>query len=280
MKLTTGYSTCPNDTFIFYAMVHAKVDTEGLEFMPVLGDVEYLNKKAFDAELQITKLSYHAYAHVSDNYMILDSGSALGRGNGPLLLSKDALAADEEQLKGLKVAIPGKYTTAGLLLGIAFPEIKDKPEYLFSDIEDAVLSGEVDAGLAIHENRFTYQSRGLHKIIDLGEYWEEKFDLPIPLGGIVISRDLPSGIIKKVNRVLKRSVEYAFRNKDNVMPYVKKYAQEMDEQVMLKHIGLYVNDFTLDLGEEGRQAVRKMLEIASEKELIAGFPEALFVSDM
>ena len=182
MKLTLGYSTCPNDTFIFDAMVHHKIDTEGLEFSPFLGDVEELNKKAFTQELDITKLSYHAYAFLSEFYMILDSGSALGKGNGPLLLSKKKLYPDK--LKEVKIAIPGKYTTANLLFGIAFPEAVSKKEYLFSDIEEAILSGEVDAGLAIHENRFTYKTKGLRKIMDLGEFWEDLTDLPIPLAKV------------------------------------------------------------------------------------------------
>lgn len=278
MKLSLGYSTCPNDTFIFDAMVHHKIDTEGLEFSPFLGDVEELNKKAFDQELDITKLSYHAFAFMSESYMILDSGSALGKGNGPLLLSKRKLYPDE--LKEVKIAIPGKYTTANLLFGIAFPEAINKKEYLFSDIEEAILSEEVDAGLAIHENRFTYKSKGLRKIIDLGEFWENLSNLPIPLGGIMIKRKLPDEIKVKMNRVMKRSIEFAFQNKQEVMPYVRKYAQEMDESVMMKHIGLYVNDFTRDLGREGKSAIKKMYEIAGEKKLIPSIPQTLFVSDL
>ena len=276
--LSLGYSTCPNDTFIFDAMVHHKIDTEGLEFSPFLGDVEELNKMAFDQELDITKLSYHAYAFLSKSYMILDSGSALGKGNGPLVLSKRKIYPDE--LKEVKIAIPGKYTTANLLFGIAFPKAVNKVEYLFSNIEEAILSGEVDAGLAIHENRFTYKSKGLRKIIDLGEFWEDLSNLPIPLGGIMIRRDFPDEMIKKVNQVMKRSIKFAFENKQEVMPYVRKYAQEMDESVMMKHIGLYVNDFTRDLGREGKSAIKRMFKIAGEKNLIPQMPKTLFVSDL
>lgn len=277
-KLSLGYSTCPNDTFIFDAMVHHKIDTEGLEFSPFLGDVEELNKKAFNQELDITKLSYHAFAFLSESYMILDSGSALGKGNGPLLLSKKKLYPNE--LKKARIAIPGKYTTANLLFGIAFPEVTNKKEYRFSDIEEAILSGEVDAGLAIHENRFTYKSKGLYKIMDLGEYWEDLSNSPIPLGGIMIQRKFPDEMIKTVNRVMKRSIKFAFENKQQVMPYVRKYAQEMDESVMMKHIGLYVNDFTRDLGREGKSAIKRMYKIAGEKKLIPQLQKTLFVSDL
>ncbi len=278
MTLSLGYSTCPNDTFIFDAMVHHKIDTEGLEFSLFLGDVEELNRKAFDQELDITKLSYHAFAFLSEFYMILDSGSALGKGNGPLLLSKRKIYPDE--LNEVKIAIPGIYTTANLLFGIAFPEAVNKVEYVFSDIEEAILSGEVDAGLAIHENRFTYKSKGLSKIIDLGEFWEDLSNLPIPLGGIMIKRNLPDELIRKVNQVMKRSIKFAFENRQEVMPYVRKYAQEMDESVMMKHIGLYVNDFTRDLGKEGKSAIKRMFEIAEEKKLIPKLPQTLFVSDL
>ena len=278
MKLSLGFSTCPNDTFIFDAMVHQKVDTEGLDFTTFLGDVEELNKKAFRYELDITKLSYHAYAYLSYGYMILDSGSALGQGNGPLLLSKTKVYPDE--VDNLKIAIPGKYTTANLLLGIAYPKAQFKTEYLFSDIEEAVLSGEVDAGLVIHENRFTYASRGLFKIIDLGEYWEELTKELIPLGGIVIRRELPDEVKEKVNRVLKRSIEFAFNQPKAVMPFVRKYAQEMDEEVMMKHIGLYVNEYTLNLGAKGKSAINKFFQLAGERNLIPNVSKNLFVSEI
>jgi len=184
MKLTLGFSPCPNDTFIFDAMVHGRIDTEGLEFDYFLADVEELNRKAFASEVDITKMSYHAYAYVADNYLILDSGSALGHKNGPLLISKRILQPSE--LAGARIAIPGKYTTANLLLSIAWPEALNKTEYLFSDIENALLNEEVDAGLIIHETRFTYYKKGLHKIADMGEYWEKLSGMPIPLGAIVI----------------------------------------------------------------------------------------------
>ncbi|MDX2442265.1 MAG: 1,4-dihydroxy-6-naphthoate synthase [Bacteroidales bacterium] len=277
MKLSLGFSTCPNDTFVFDAMVHQKIDTEGLEFEPFLGDVEELNKRAFLQELDITKLSYHAYAFLSESYMILDSGSALGEGNGPILLSKRKVYPNE--VNDLTIAIPGKYTTANLLLGIAYPYAQQKQEYLFSDIEEAILSDEVDAGLVIHENRFTYASKGLQKVIDLGEFWEKLTEELIPLGGIVILRSLDNEAKAKVNRVLKKSIEFAFKHPEEVMPYVKQYAQEMDENVMKKHIGLYVNEYTIELGEKGKSAIRRFYELAKEKELIPAVNKNLFVSE-
>ncbi|MCF6242829.1 MAG: 1,4-dihydroxy-6-naphthoate synthase [Bacteroidales bacterium] len=275
MKLKLGFSTCPNDTFIFDAMVHHRIDTEGLEFDLILADVEELNKAAFEHEIDITKLSYHAYAYVAPNYILLDSGSALGNNNGPLLISKRKIYPDE--INDVTIAIPGKYTTANLLLSIAYPDAKNKKEYLFSDIEEAVLSNEIDAGLIIHENRFTYAERGLKKIIDLGEFWEEKTQMPIPLGGIVVNRKLPIDIQQKVNRVLRRSLEFAYENPNAALPFIKQYAQEMDEDVMYQHIKLYVNDYSLDLGSKGKSAIKKLYETASELKVIPEMPEDIFL---
>ncbi|MEN8117874.1 MAG: 1,4-dihydroxy-6-naphthoate synthase [Bacteroidota bacterium] len=276
MYLTLGFSTCPNDTFIFDAMIHNKVDTEGLRFDVVMADVEELNKGAVEGTIDITKLSYHAYAYIAQNYKLLTSGSALGRGNGPLLISKHKIYPDE--VSKLKVAIPGKYTTANLLFSIFYPEIKEKKEYLFSDIEDAILDGEADAGVIIHENRFTYQKKGLKKIIDLGEQWENKTNSPIPLGGIVINRKIDSETQKKVNRVLKRSIQFAFDNPESSYNFVKKHAQEMEDEVMKKHIDLYVNDFTLDLGSEGKDAILNLYEEATKNSIIPSISKDIFVS--
>ena len=275
-KITLGFSTCPNDTFIFDAMVHHKIDTEGLEFEVVLGDVEELNQKALKNELDVTKISYNAYAKVANNYLILDAGSALGYKNGPLLISKHKIYPDE--LGTVSIAIPGFNTTANLLLSVAFPEAKGKKEYLFSDIEDAVLSNEVDAGLIIHENRFTYQKKGLKKIVDLGEYWEEKTGLPIPLGGIVVNRKLDKELQLKINRVMKNSVAYAFENPKSAYPFIKQYAQEMEEEVMYKHIELYVNDFTKYLGEEGKNAINQLYEKAVSLGIIPEMNKQIFLT--
>lgn len=275
-KITLGFSTCPNDTFIFDALVHHKIDTEGLDFEVVLGDVEELNQKALNGELDVTKISYNAYAKVSDRYVILDAGSALGYKNGPLLISKRKIYADE--LEDVKIAIPGFNTTANLLLSVAFPEAKNKKEYLFSDIEEAVLSNETDAGLIIHENRFTYQKKGLKKIVDLGEYWEQETGLPIPLGGIVVSRALDKNLQEKINRVMKKSVAFAYENPRESYPYIKKYAQEMEEEVMYKHIELYVNNFTKDLGKDGKNAIRELYKKAISLGVLPKMNDQIFLT--
>jgi 1,4-dihydroxy-6-naphthoate synthase len=276
MKLTIGYSPCPNDCFIFDALIHNKIDTEGLEFEVQLDDVETLNKKALNGELDITKLSYHAYAYALENYILLRSGSALGFNCGPLLITRHP-ERSRRMDDDLKIAIPGKLTTANLLLSIAYPNLKNKIEYVFSDIENAVLSGEVDAGLIIHENRFTYQEKGLEKIIDLGEFWDSLIHAPIPLGGIVIKRSLSTDIQQKVNRLIKKSVEFAFANPESCMRYVKAHAQEMSEEVMKKHIALYVNDFSIDLGETGVNAVKLLFDKAVELKLFNYSNEKLVI---
>ena len=268
MKLTLGFSPCPNDTFIFDAMAHHKIDTESLEFEVVFADVEQLNKWAFLGKLDVTKLSYNAFTNCVKDYALLDSGSTLGNNCGPLLIKKPNTILTKES----KIAIPGKYTTANMLLGIAFSDYQNKVETLFSEIENDVLDGKVDAGLIIHENRFTYQKKGLEKVKDLGEFWEEKTGLPIPLGGIVVKRELPLVTQKKVERVLRKSVEYAFENPNSSADYVKYHAQEMEKEVVDAHIALYVNDFSISLGVEGRKAVEKVFKKLnkSTKEIFIG----------
>ncbi|HAN17634.1 MAG: 1,4-dihydroxy-6-naphthoate synthase [Bacteroidetes bacterium GWC2_33_15] len=275
-KVSLGFSSCPNDTFIFNAMVHHKIDTEGLAFDVFIADVEELNKKAFNQELDVSKISFHAFAHIARNYFLLDSGSALGKNNGPLLISKKKIYPDE--INDLKIAIPGKNTTANLLFSIAFPDAKNKTDYLFSDIEDAVISNEVDAGLIIHENRFTYEKKGLKKIIDLGEFWEAETGLPIPLGGIAIKRDLNRDLQLKINRIVRKSVEYAFMNPKSAYSYIKKHAQEMSEDVMYKHIELYVNNFSIDLGNDGKNAIRVLYKKANSLGIIPELNERIFLT--
>ena len=261
MQLTLGFSPCPNDTFIFDALVHNKIDTEGLEFEVVFGDVEQLNKWAFEGKLDITKISYNAFTHCVNDYALLDSGSAFGNNCGPLLIKKPNTILTKES----KIAIPGKYTTANMLLSIAFPKNQNKVETLFSEIENKVLDGRVDAGLIIHENRFTYQEKGLEKVKDLGEFWEEETGLPIPLGGIVVKRELPLVTQQKVERVLRKSVKYAFANPNSSANYVKCHAQEMEKEVVDAHIALYVNDYSISLGAEGKRAVEKVFEKAGNE---------------
>lgn len=275
MELTLGFSPCPNDTFLFDAMIHNKIDTEGLSFKIQLGDVEALNQDAFAGKLDITKLSYHAYAHLLDDYVLLDAGSALGQNCGPLLIAKKPL--DLATLEKGTIAIPGKYTTANFLFSLAYPTISNKKEMIFSDIENAVLNDEVTAGLIIHENRFTYMDKGLVKIQDLGEFWESTTGLPIPLGGIVIKRNIDPEIQQKVNRVLARSVRYARQHPEQTLPYVRQHAQEMDDDVMMKHINLYVNEFTEDLGENGKKAVEQMFEMAWKNGVLAETNRGIFL---
>ncbi|MEL6971274.1 MAG: 1,4-dihydroxy-6-naphthoate synthase [Bacteroidota bacterium] len=276
MKLSLGFSPCPNDTFIFDALVHNKIDTEGLEFDVVLADVEELNQKAFAGALDITKLSYHAYAYLTDKYALLDAGSALGRNCGPLLIAKKPLT--EAEIETGPIAIPGKYTTANFLLSMAYPQAQNKKELLFSDIEQAVLQDEVVAGLIIHENRFTYQDKGLVKLKDLGEFWEGTTGHPIPLGGIVVNKRLPLDMQHKVNRVLARSVAFAQAQPQATREYVSAHAQEMDEEVMYAHINLYVNDFTQNLGVEGRAAVNHLFNEAQRLNVVPAIKE-IFLPD-
>ncbi len=276
MKLTVGLSTCPNDTFIFDAMLHHKIDTAGLEFEYIMADVEELNRLAMKGEIDITKISFHAYAYIADKYKILDSGSALGRNNGPLLISE--LPYTPDHVPNLrKIAIPGKHTTANLLLHLAFPQLPELEEYLFSDIEQAILEGMVDAGLIIHETRFTYQTKGLKKIMDLGEFWEQTTDLPVPLGGIIINRGKDTDTQHLVQEILRKSVEFAFENPDEPYKFIKQYAQEMDEQVMYNHIKLYVNDFTISLGEQGRKSITSLLEKGYQIGMLPPITEPIFV---
>lgn len=276
MKLTLGFSPCPNDTFIFDAMIHGRIDTEGLEFDFFLSDVEELNRKAFASEVDITKISYHAYAYAARDYRILDSGSALGHKNGPLLVARKKTA--RKKLESSRIAIPGKYTTANLLLGIAMPGAHDKTEFLFSDIADAVIEDKADVGLIIHETRFTYPEKGLVKILDLGEYWEKLTRLPIPLGAIVINRRIPFDIALKVNRIIRKSIEFAYDNSDLSFDFVQSHAREMDSSVMNSHIKLFVNNYSVDLGGKGREAVRELFRIASLKGIIPEVPEDIFLT--
>ncbi len=274
-KINLGFSTCPNDTFIFDAMVHHKIDTEDLDFNIFLGDVEELNKMAFNSELDVTKLSYHAYAHIWESYSILNAGSALGRNNGPILISKHKIYPDE--VEHLRIGIPGKNTTANLLFSIAYPNAKNKKEYLFSDIEEAIASEEIDAGLIIHETRFTYEKSGFLKVIDLGEFWEQHTESSIPLGGIVVKRSLNLDLQKKIDRIIKRSIEYAFKNPKSSTNYMRQFAQDMSEDVMQKHVHLYVNKFSFDLGIEGRKSIITLYEKAFKLGLINKLPQNIFI---
>jgi 1,4-dihydroxy-6-naphthoate synthase len=259
MELTLGFSPCPNDTFIFDALVNNKIDTGGLSFDVKLEDVQTLNEWAVAGKLDITKLSYGVLPLVLEQYMVLNSGSALGKGVGPLLISNGELEISniEEQL----IAIPGEHTTAHLLFSLAHPKAKNKVFLRYDEIENFVLEDK-GLGVIIHENRFTYADRGLHKITDLGDYWEKETGNSIPLGGIVIRRSIDDVIARQVDALIKKSIEYAYHNHYNdLADYVKKHSQEMSEAVMRKHIDLYVNNHSLDLGTTGKNAVMKLLSV-------------------
>lgn len=261
MKLTLGFSPCPNDTFIFDALVNKKIDTEGLEFEAILEDVETLNQWALQGTLDITKLSFPAYFQSLDNYVLLNAGSALGKAVGPLLLSKLARESTDPTITNQSIAIPGINTTANLLLSVAFPATTNKIPMIFSAIEDAVLTGKTDLGVIIHENRFTYQQKGLHKVMDLGENWEDKMKVPIPLGGIAISQSIKRATALKVNELIRKSLGYAFSNYPLITEYVKQHSQEMNEEVMRQHIELYVNNYSLDLGIDGKEAITTLFTV-------------------
>lgn len=285
MKLTLGFSPCPNDTFIFDALIHHKIDTEGLTFEPVLLDVEALNRKAFQTQLDITKLSYHAYAFVQKDYILSDAGSALGNQCGPMVIASQPFQAHTLTTK--IIAIPGKYTTANFLLNYYLQTLPDyKPQtgrhiaMVFSEIMPSVQKGKTDAGVIIHENRFTYMNYGLYKIIDLGDFWEKNTKFPIPLGGIVLKRTLPKNILQTFNRVLRKSIEYAFQNPESSKEYVKTHAQETDNTVIQQHIDLYVNSYSIDVGKKGKEAIKYMLQIAEKTQNITDKADIHFISDI
>lgn len=260
MKLTLGFSPCPNDTFIFDALVNKKIDTEGLDVDVVLEDVQTLNECALQGKLDITKISYGVLPLVWQQYSVLNSGGALGKGVGPLLIANKSREAAGD-VNQLRIAIPGENTTAHLLFSLAFPEARQKEFMLFSAIENAVLDNTVDAGVIIHENRFTYQQKGLIKWMDLGEYWESATGFPIPLGGIIIKRSFDIALQQQVDRLIRKSLEYAFAHYPLITDYVKQHSQEMEESVMRQHIDLYVNNYSLNLGNDGKAAVQKFLDI-------------------
>jgi 1,4-dihydroxy-6-naphthoate synthase len=258
MTLTLGFSPCPNDTFIFDALVNKKIDTEGLDFEVRLEDVETLNQWALQGKLDISKISYGVLPLILNRYDLLDAGGALGKGVGPLLIAKSPIPL--AAIPDSRIAVPGQRTTAHLLFSLAFPEARNKHFMVFSSIEEAVLTGVVDCGVIIHENRFTYQQKGLVRLLDLGEFWEKETASPIPLGGIVLRKDQAPGLSEKVNALIRKSLEYAFSRYPALPAYVKQYAQEMDEQVMRQHIDLYVNNYSLSLGSEGEKAVQTLLK--------------------
>jgi 1,4-dihydroxy-6-naphthoate synthase len=262
MKLSLGFSPCPNDTFIFDALVNHKIDTGDFEFEVILEDVQTLNRWAMEKKLDVSKVSYGVWPLLQKDYSLLDAGGALGKGVGPLLISKKNILLKD--IDKLSVAIPGEQTTAHLLFSLAFPLAKRKKFMVFSQIESAVLNGEVDCGVIIHENRFTYMQKGLVKQMDLGEYWEQKTKAPIPLGGIVMRNEFSNAEREEVDRLIRDSLGYAEAYYPDLSDYVTAHSQEMQESVMRQHIDLYVNQFSLSLGEEGRRAVETLVGVYNE----------------
>lgn len=275
-KYTIGFSPCPNDTFIFDALVNGRIDTGEYHFEPILADVEELNRMAISGKLDITKISIGAYAAASEKYIILDSGSALGKGVGPILVSRSKI--ESSGFQKLKVAIPGKFTTANLLLSAFYPQITNKQEMLFSGIENAVLSGEYDAGLLIHEGRFTFEKKGLVKLFDLGEVWEHNMNIPLPLGCIAGKREISESERIAVSNLIRTSLEYGYQNPMESSQYILENAQEMEPEVIAGHIALYVNEFSLNLGTEGRNAISYLLQKGNEQGLLPQLTQPVFNS--
>ena len=273
-QLSLGYSPCPNDTFIFYGLIHGKVPCPGIKFIEQLEDVETLNQLALQSQLDLTKISYHAFGHLRKDYVLLHSGGALGRGCGPLVVASQMTSM--ANLRGKKIAIPGQLTTANLLLQLHSEGYEDVLILPFDQIMAAVAQGKADAGVIIHESRFTYQQHGLKQVLDLGQWWEEETGLPIPLGGILAKRTLGTPLINKIDAALRQSVEYAYAHAREPQNYIKQHAQELDDDVVRNHIDLYVNNFSVDLGDEGIQAVKFLLCRAEERGLIPACELPLF----
>jgi 1,4-dihydroxy-6-naphthoate synthase len=279
MVYTLGFSPCPNDTFIFDALVNNKIDAQGLQFDVRLEDVETLNELAINNQLDFTKVSYGVLHLIQKNYKVLNSGSALGKGVGPLLISKEKISFDE--VNDCTIAIPGENTTAHLLFSQAFPNAKKKIFKRYDEIENFVLNaGDKSLGVIIHENRFTYFDKGLQKVVDLGNFWEEKTGYPIPLGGIVGKRSIDENILMKADSLIRQSIEFAFKNYPLITDYVKMHSQEMEPEVMKKHIDLYVNNYSIDLGKEGKNAIERVLTVHNKdggKEKVSVNENELFV---
>lgn len=275
MRLTFAFSPCPNDTFMFEALVHRRIDMPDLEFETALHDVEQLNKAAQEETYDVTKLSFNAYASLAEKYQLLQYGSALGRGCGPLLIAGRYMNPGE--VSSARIAIPGFNTTAYFLLTHAYPEVSQCHEVVFSEVEDMVIRGKCDAGVIIHENRFTYQEKGLLKIADLGEIWENTTGHPIPLGAIAVKRSLSEKIKMRISKVIQSSINFAFQHPDTVMPYVRCHAQEMQDHVMKQHIQLYVNEDSRAISEAGKSAVHYLMQKKMTPDQYKNIAHRLFV---
>jgi 1,4-dihydroxy-6-naphthoate synthase len=277
MTISLGFSPCPNDTFIFDAMVNGAIDTAGINFKIYLEDVQTLNEWAIAGKLDCTKISYGVLPLIYKQYAVLNAGGALGNGVGPLLISNHTVLLNEAMINEMPIAIPGENTTAHLLFSLAYPNARNKIFLRYNEIEDFVLQ-QKGLGVIIHENRFTYQQKGLHKIIDLGNYWEQTTQTPIPLGGIVVNRQLPLQVAKQIDTFITQSVDYAFKNNyQSLTAYVKAHAQEMEETVMRQHIDLYVNQYSYNLTATGKAAVLHLMNVYGKSQQKKFNSDALFL---
>jgi 1,4-dihydroxy-6-naphthoate synthase len=272
---TVGHSPDPDDAFMFYALAHDKLDTGNLQFRHVLQDIETLNRRALRGELEVTAISIHAYAALLDKYALLPSGCSMGDRYGPMVVARRPLTI--EQLKTARIAVPGTLTTAFLTLRLLLPDGFAYEVLPFDEILNAVAEGRFDAGLIIHEGQLTFQNQGLHLVVDLGVWWQEKTGLPLPLGGNVVRRDLGPQTMRTISRLLKESIRYSLEHRDDALEYALQYARDMDKSLADRFVGLYVNDWTLDYGERGREAVRRLLAEGHRAGVIANPVNVEFV---
>src|SRR5436309_10944087 len=278
--ITVGHSPDPDDAFMFYALAHNKLDTADLEFRHVLLDIETLNRRAMRGELEVSAVSIHAYSFLLDKYALLPTGCSMGDQYGPMVVARRPMTVEE--LPSITIAVPGTLTTAFLTLKLLFESIgkKDALRYEvvpFDEIIPAVAAGKFDAGLIIHEGQLTFQNQGLHLVVDLGVWWQDRTGLPLPLGGNVVRKDLGADTMREVSRLIKQSIQYALDHRREALDYALKYARDMDVELADKFVGMYVNDWTLDYGERGRAAVRALLEAGHKAGIIANSTEVEFV---
>ena len=273
-RITIAHSPDADDAFMFYALAQGKVSDPELECVHVLEDIQSLNERAFRGEYEVTAVSFHAYAYLADRYALLPHGASMGDGYGPMVVARDPLS--REDLQGKSIAVPGTLTTAFLLLKLWNPSLGHRV-IPFDQILDAVVARRVHAGLIIHEGQVTYGSLGLHKVVDFGEWWKEETGLPLPLGGNVIRKDLGPALMRRVSHLLRESIAYALAHREEALDYAMQFGRDMDRRLADQFVGMYVNDLTLDYGERGRAAVKRLLAMGHERGLIPHRVEPEFV---
>jgi 1,4-dihydroxy-6-naphthoate synthase len=273
--IRVGHSPDPDDAFMFYALAHDKLDTGNLQFQHELQDIETLNRRALKGELEVTAISIHAYAHLLDKYALLPSGCSMGDRYGPMVVARRPMSRDE--LRRVRIAVPGTLTTAFLALRLLLPDGFAHEVVPFDHILREVAAGNYDAGLIIHEGQLTFQNEGLHLVVDLGVWWQEQTGLPLPLGGNAVRRDLGRDTMGQISRVLKESIRYALDHRSDALAYALRYARDMDQALADRFVGMYVNDWTLDYGPRGREAVRRLLEAGHRAGIVPPVPGIDFV---